>query len=330
MTGKLTAYVKIVLAMSIAGSSVVAGKLLVASFPVFMAAELRFLLAALILTPLLLKLEGFPSLNKREVVILLLQALSGVFLFSIFMLYGLKYTTAVEGGIITSSLPAVVAVLACFTLGEKLSRYTIAGIVLTILGTQVIHLTGTLSEVERGAAPVIGNLFIVGAVIGEAVFIILGKSTANRLSPLAVSTVVSIFGAVLFSPFAIREALTFSFIEVPLQAWLLIGYSGIVVTVIAFILMYQGLKQVPASKAGVLTGALPISTVLLSAMFLKEGISLFHLLGIAAVLTAIYLISKESETEDNRQVQTKSDDMQSSKEQSFQEKRSCVKSQNYF
>ncbi|BAB04109.1 DMT family transporter [Halalkalibacterium halodurans] len=297
MNQTISAQLKIMFAMVIVGSSVVAGKMLVESFPVFLASELRFLIAALILVPMLLKKEGIPTFSKKEVGILFLQALSGVFLFSIFMLYGLMYTTAMEGGIIMSTLPAVVALMAFITLKEKLTRLTIIGILLAVGGTLAINTSGTLSDVERGVAPLLGNLLIIGAVISEALFIIFGKSISQRVSPLAISTMVSVFGVVLFLPFAIYEATRFPLTDVSLNDWLIIFYFGVVVTVIAFVLMYQGIEKVPASTVGVLTGVLPISAVLLSALILKESFSTFHVAGMGLVLAAILLISIDSNVE---------------------------------
>ncbi|MFC0562552.1 DMT family transporter [Halalkalibacter alkalisediminis] len=294
MNERISAHLKIIFAMAIVGSSVVAGKLLVESFPVFLASELRFLIAALILVPLLLKIEGIPAFSKKDIGILFLQALSGVFLFSIFMLYGLKYTTAMEGGIITSTLPAVVAVIAFIMLKEKLTRFTIIGILLAVGGTLAINISGAFSDIERGAAPILGNLLIIGAVIGEALFIIFGKSISKRVSPLAISTMVSVFGVILFLPLAVYEATSFPLTEVSLKDWGLIFYFGVVVTVLAFVLMYQGIEKVPASTAGVLTGVLPISAVLLSSLILKESLSSFHVIGMVLVLAAIYLISVDS------------------------------------
>ncbi|MFD2131190.1 DMT family transporter [Pseudogracilibacillus auburnensis] len=292
MNEHLVPSLKIILAMTIVGSSVVAGKLIVQSFPVFLASELRFLLASIILVPLLIKFEGFPSIRKGDVLILFLQTLSGVFLFNIFMLYGLTRTTAIEGGIITSTIPAVTGGLAFLFLKEKLTKNVIMGILLAVLGTLTINFYGSFSSVERGSSPLFGNLLIFGAVISEALFIIFGKFVAQRVSPLAISTIVSVFGAVLFLPFALYEGNQFKFEEVSITEWGLIFYFGIVVTVIAFILMYQGVSKVPASTAGVLTGVLPMSSVILSVLILGEEISFPHIVGIGFTLTAIYLIAK--------------------------------------
>ncbi|MFI8708739.1 DMT family transporter [Bacillus sp. NPDC077411] len=293
MNKYLIPHLKIALAMTIVGSSVVVGKLIGQSFPVFVASELRFLIATIILVPLLIKFEGIPPIGKKNFLILFLQALFGVFLFNIFMLYGLKSTTAIEGGIITSIIPAVTGWLAFLLLKEKLTKRINVGIMLAVSGTLVINVFGSFPNMEGGSSHVFGNLLIFGAVIGEALFIILGKRVAQQVSPLAVSTIVSAFGVVLFLPFSLYEGSRFQFETVSVSEWGLILYFGIVVTVIAFILMYQGISKVSASTTGVLTSVLPISSIVLSILILGEEISLIHLVGIGMILIAICLISKQ-------------------------------------
>lgn len=134
MSDKAIAYLQLTLAMIIVGSSVVVGKLIVVSVPVFLASGLRFGIASIVLVPLLIKLEGIPSLCRKDLFILFLQALTGVFGFSICLLYGLKFTGAAESGIITSTTPAVIGLISFIFLKEKLGRNNILGIVLAVLG----------------------------------------------------------------------------------------------------------------------------------------------------------------------------------------------------
>lgn len=291
MKGTLIAYIQISLAMMIVGSSVVAGKLIISSFPVFLASELRFIVASLILVPLLLwKEKRFPRIERSVFGILFLQALTGVFLFNIFMLYGLKFTTAVEAGIITSTLPAVIGVIAVLFLKEKLSRTKVIGIVLAVIG---VSLMSILSGGGGNVSSLFGNSLIVGSVLTEALFITLGKAISHKVTPLTISTMMSVFGLILFLPFSIYEGMSFSFSTVDMMDWMNILYFGVVVTVLAFLLMYQGLTKVSASSAGVLTSVLPLSTVMLSFLILKEEILISHLLGMLFVIAAIVILSKD-------------------------------------
>ncbi len=92
--------------------SVVVGKVITTTFPVFLAAALRFAIASAILLPLLLKTtHGIPSLGKKDTCVLFLQAFAGNFLFSILLLYGLKLTSAAESGIILGTVPVVIGLI---------------------------------------------------------------------------------------------------------------------------------------------------------------------------------------------------------------------------
>ncbi len=296
MKQTIVAYIKISLAMAIVGSSVVAGKLILSSFPIFLASEFRFIIATLILIPLLLWQEKrIPVIKPKVLFILFLQALTGVFLFNIFMLYGLKFTTAIEAGVITSTLPAVIGVISFLFLKERLTVKKITGIIFAVIGVLLMNMiSGGTSSVNS----LLGNSLILGAVLTEALFITLGKSVSSKVTPLAISTMMSLFGLILFLPFAIYEARNFTFSTVGIMDWLNILYFGVVITVVAFLLMYQGLSKVSASSAGVLTSMLPLSTVILSFLILKEEILFSHVLGMLFVLAAIFILSKESTTEE--------------------------------
>lgn len=289
------AYIELTLAMVIVGSSVVIGKLIIASFPVFLASALRFGIASVVLVPLLLAKEGKNVvIGKRDWFILFLQAFTGVFLFSIFLLYGLKFTSAAEAGIITSTTPAVVGVISFLFLKEKLTFNKVVGIALAVCGVLLINVLGGVSDTERGPFSLFGNMLIFGAVVGEALFTIFRKLSSNIISPLRTATLMSLLGLAMFSPFALYEAVQFDFSGTTILDWIPVFYYGIVVTVIAFILWFQGVMKVSASVAGVFTGIMPVSAVLLSYMILGEAFAWSHLWGGLCVLVGIGFIVDRS------------------------------------
>ncbi|SDD90063.1 DMT family transporter [Natrinema hispanicum] len=279
--------------MVIVGSSVVVAKIIVADFPIFLANELRFLIAASILVPLyLLTNDGLPQYSKRDTAILASQAFTGVFLFNVLLFYGIQFTNAAEAGIITSTTPAFVAVIAVVFLNDQLTRNTVLGVSFTVLGILAIEVLGSGSGVGRGPNPLFGNFLIFGAVLGEALFTILGKAVSDRISPLEITTAASVFGVLLFLPFALYELTWFDVGTVPAVAWIPIVYYGVVVTVVAFMLWFRGVAMVPASTAGVFTGMLPVSAVLLSYLLLGEPFLWSHVVGIICVVAGIVHASR--------------------------------------
>lgn len=287
---QFAAYVQLFLAMAIVGSSVVAGKILTESLPVMLASTLRFAIASCVLMIFLFIKEKKISLpSKKELTILFFQTLTGVFFFSVFLLYGLKHTGAIEAGLITGTLPAVIATLAFFVLKDKLKLKQILGILITVFGSILLNIFG--GEISSGPRfSLLGGSLVFGAVICEALFTILGKMLSKRLSPLMIATMVSLLGFLLFLPFGVWEGYHFDFSKTSLSDWSLVLYFAIVVTVGAFWLFYSGLSHVSASMAGAFMAFIPLSAVLLSACVLHEPIQSIHLIAGSCVIGGILLL----------------------------------------
>lgn len=266
---------------------------MVSEFPVFLGDALRFGLASLILLPMLVANERrLPRVNAKEGGTLFLQAFTGVFGFSVSLLFGLKLTGAAESGIVTSTTPVVIALLSLLIFRETLTHVKWLGIGLTVLGMAVIQFSPATGESESGNEQWLGPLLVFGAVIGEALFSILGKSLSKRLTPLAIATYVIVLGFFMFLPFALGEGVHFDFSSVSLAGWAVMGYYAVVVTVIGFLLWYSGLAQVPASTVAGFTGLVPITALLFSYWLLDEAFAWSHLLGMGFVLGGIWLTAK--------------------------------------
>lgn len=287
------AYARLATAMILVGSSVVAAKLIVATIPPFIAGAGRFAIATALLVPLLLLREGRPpALPRRDWAILALQAFTGIFLFYLLLLFGLRLTTATEAGVITGTTPAVTALLSVLILRERAGPLRWIGIGLAALGAVAASVPVGASVPSDAAASLLGNLLVFGAVCGEASFTLGSKAISSRATPLFNATAISAIGLAFFLPPALIEARGFAFAAVPLVAWLTVAYTGTVVTVLAFTLWFSGVARVPASVAAGFTGLLPTSAILLSALVLREPLTLQHLIAVAAVLLGLTLLTR--------------------------------------
>jgi len=292
MKSKLLAYLQLALAMILVGSSVVVGKILTVSVPVFLASGMSLLVALFILLPLMLRENnGIPKLKTGDLRMMFLQALLGTFLYRIFLLYGLRYTGAIESGIITSTEPAVVAILSLIFLKEKLGLNKILGITLSVGGIMVMNLIGNQNGFAITNMALIGSILVFGSVIGEAMFTILAKPVSKTITPLITSTMVTLFGFLMFLPFGLYEMSNFNIFQMSIIEIATTAYYGVFVTAIAFMLWFNGLKKVEASVAGMFTGFIPVSAVLLSYLILGEEVGTSHILGGFLILLSILIIT---------------------------------------
>ena len=95
--------------MALVGSYVALSKPLVAVFPVFLLAWLRFGIATVAMAAWLKRPADEQPLRPTTKKLLFLESFLGNFMFSICMLYGVSMTSASSAGVILSAIPAMVA-----------------------------------------------------------------------------------------------------------------------------------------------------------------------------------------------------------------------------
>lgn len=281
-------YVYLALAMMLVGANIGFGKAVIAVVPVLVFALLRFVIAVIVMAPQFFK--AAPRLARHEWLTLFGQAFFGTFLFTLCMLYGVQHTTATAAGVITSTLPAAVAILSRLILKEKLQARTLASIVLAIAGIAVLNLSKSDSG-DSGGTPLVGNLFIIAAVLCEATYVVLSKRLTQTLSPLRITAYSHLFGLLLMLPIGLTAALSFDFSVVTASMWLLIIWYAVAASVIVFWLWLTGTKHVQANVAGIFTALMPLAAAFIGVVFLHESLGWAHLAALVLVLTGIAVAS---------------------------------------
>ena len=278
-------------AMSLAGSSVVVGKVLVASVPVFLAAFGSLLVAFACMVPLMYgRFHEVRLLTRREWFYLFLQGLCGIVLFRVFTLYGLHSTGAVQAGIITGTTPAVLAVLSLLLLGERLSARATLGVILAMAGCLVINIFAQGAGGEGVGNSPIGSLLVGAAVVCEALFTIFRKRIARTVSA-TVNTAVLIFCSLLLLAIPAAWDLYHLTAAVSPAALLAILYYGVFATVVAYLLWTAAVGRVTGATAGAATAAMPASSVVLAVLFLGERLHWHHLAGCLLIIAGILVTS---------------------------------------
>lgn len=281
------AFLQLAGAMALVGANIPVAKAAVVFIPVFIFSMIRYAVSVAILLPFLKHEPGgrFADLTRPQWGLLVLQAISGGLFYMVCMLYGLKFTSAMTAGIITSTVPLMVALLAVLLLGEKLGARTVLALGLAVLGILAVNTASPRPEIASW--PLLGNLLVGCAVIAESLFVIFARRMAGDLSPFRMAFIINAMGLILAAPFAAAEMISFSFRDLPLQVWLLPVFYALTSSVMALVLWYRGLAVVPASKAAIFTSTFPISAVAVSVAFLGEEPQLAHFAGLGCVVFAI-------------------------------------------
>jgi drug/metabolite transporter (DMT)-like permease len=284
-----------IFSFTLAGSSVVAAKLVAGRLGIFTITTVSLLFAFLLLAILCFKdLQRYiRTITHRELIPLLLQAFFGIFLFRMFLLWGLQHTDAGEAGILTGATPAITTLLAIILLKERINRIKLMGIICTVCGILILQNIMTL---EKGLSSThfFGNILILCAAACESTFNILSRAFALKQEkikkPIIQTTIVTGF-ALLFStiPALFEHPLT-SLKTINTAEWIALVWYGIFVTGIAFICWYAGINRSDAITAAAFSGLMPFTSALLAAILLKETIGVNHWVGGSLIIMGMLLI----------------------------------------
>ncbi|MCU0928729.1 MAG: DMT family transporter [Burkholderiaceae bacterium] len=281
------AYASLAASMALVGSYVGLSKLLLAAFPVFLLAWLRFGIAAVAMAHWVRRAPGEAPLTRHDRRLLFWESFLGNFLFSICMLYGVLYTSAVAAGVVMAALPAAVALLSRVFLGERIVPRVAAGIACAVAG--IALLAWVKGGDDAASAPWWGYALLVAAVLCEASYVVIGKRLTGNVSPRRISALINLWGLALVTPLGLWQASRFDFGAVGAPTWALLVFYALAASMVTVWLWMRGLRQVAASRAGVFTVMLPISAALVGVVVLGEPFGGGHLLAFALALTGLLL-----------------------------------------
>ncbi|ABO55277.1 DMT family transporter [Burkholderia vietnamiensis] len=282
----------LILSMLLVGSNVGIGKSIVVFVPVAILATLRFVIAIAVLWPLFSPVK-MRAVRRAEWLNLFLQAFFGTFMFTLLMLNGVQRTSAVAAGVITSTIPAIVALFAWLILREKPNGRALVSIALAIAGVVTINLangnSGNAGSASAGSLT--GNLLMLGAVCCESIYVILSRRLTQTLAPIDICAYTHLFGLFLMLPLGAGALWHFDYASVPAGTWGLVVWYGLSASIFSFWLWMKGIRHVPGSLAGVFSAVLPVAAAAYGIAFLGERPTLAHGVALACVVTGIVLAS---------------------------------------
>lgn len=294
----------LICAFILAGTSVISAKYVTGKLGTFTITAVSLFFALIFLVPLCIKqlVLYIRQMSLRNFLFLSLQALCGIFLFRLFLLGGLKYTSAAEVGVLIGTTPAITALLAIVVLMEPVYSKNLAGILCSMGGVLIIQgllVPGNSFSLEH----IGGNMLVLCAAASESVFNTLSRISAvntateqkDLSNPVAQTAIVSAIALVLcLIPTAFENPLK-ELSGIGLTGWIALFWYDVFVTALAFICWYSGIKQCGAFTAAAFSGLMPFTSMLLSVIILGENTDYLQWLGGFLVIIGMILIGTKGE-----------------------------------
>lgn len=287
MNKRLSAIILLVVAMIIWGSAFAVTKASLAEVPPVLFALLRYLIASILLIAFVV-FGGKSAKMPRPVpwFAIVLMGASGVFLYTIAYNISLVYTSASQGALVQSFIPAVTALLAAFFLKESLSPIRLFGIGISIAG---IFLIMFFAEANADAPnSFLGNLIMLLSVVLWAAYTLFAKRLAE-FDPLVITTGATIAGTILLIPAAIFELGGESFPQISASGWTGIIYLGVFSSAVAMLLYNRSLQYLDAGQTANFLNLMPVVAVLIAVVFLGESPTFWQIAGGILVLLGVWV-----------------------------------------
>jgi drug/metabolite transporter (DMT)-like permease len=272
------------------GGTWVAGRIAVGEVSPLATASWRFLLAALVLGSVLRWTEGWPRWQRRDWLGVTALGASGIFLYNICFLYGLKFIEAGRGALVVALTPAVIALADWLLFGAPMSKRRFAGVLIAMAGCLLVVTRGDIHLLTSGAVGA-GEALILGCVVLWAAYTFIGRRVNQHISPLAATFGASLTGWAMLTIAALVDGSLFALDRLHFDGAASIVFLGILGTALSFTWYAAAVRDIGPTRAGMFINLVPVFGVLLGAMMLQERLSVATYLGGAIVVLGVLTLN---------------------------------------
>lgn len=264
----------------------IGGRFVADALPPTLLNTIRWLISSVILFSLLFY-------QKKRVPLLtywkefLISGFFGIFAFSTLLYWGLNYLTASQVGMITAFTPISILLFAFLILKERLSVHGLIGTIISVSGV-IILFVGKLNG--DGSFSWLGGIIIIFACLSWGIYTALGKKYSKTFDGLTFLTGASFYGTIL-SLLSCIGTVRLENIHMTLEIWLVIFYVSTFASVVAFLAWQYGVQQVGASYSAPYMNLMPVFTIILGVILLKETVSILSIIGGGIAIVGALLAS---------------------------------------
>lgn len=277
---KVQDMLELLLLSALWGSSFLFMRTATPEFGAFALVELRTVIAAVCLFPVLLFARKWTDMKLYWRPILVIGMINTAIPFSLFS-YATVHLGAGFGSVLNATAPMFGAIVAYLWLKENLSNVAVIGLVIGFIGVVVLSAARMELNFNLAIFPILAALSATCAYGFAACYT---KRNLAGVSTLAIATGSQIFAALALLPFAIA---TWPVVIPATDAWIQVIFLGVACTGLAYILYFRLIANVGASKAITVAYLIPVFGVFWGVTFLDESLSLSLVVGAGLILLGV-------------------------------------------
>ncbi len=284
-------YIMLVIAALIFASNHVIGRYLNDVLPPFGTAFWRFAIGAVVTLPFagLAFVKNWAHLRANFCFFLFLSLLfvplgNGL----IYLSY--QWTTATNGGVVTTVQPAVTVLLSALIFGDLINKKQGIGLIIATIGVIVILSKGNIESLLQLKFN-IGDLTLILAMVAAALYNVLLRKVPREITIPVLLFTVQILGTLVSLPIYLAETYFFRPMPVNGEIILTLLWIGIAVTSLAVGMNNAVVRNLGANKASISNYLRSLFTALLAILLIGETFEVYHGIAFILVVSGIWLLS---------------------------------------
>ena len=202
--------------------------------------------------------------------------------------WGVKYISSGLGAIIGAIVPLWIVIISFFR-GERLSRLSVIGLIISFCGVCVIfydHLSDFLIPSFR-----FGILISLFSTLTWAFGTLYTKKKATTFNPYFSLGLQMFLSSILVFAYTGATGISIPLSEIPAISWWSIGYLVLFGSVLTFIAFIYALQNLPAEISSNYSYINPIIAVILGAIIFGEDLNAAIVIGGFVILSGLYMIN---------------------------------------
>ena len=286
--GGKSGHLILIASMVLMGTAYVSAKFALRVTEPFTTAFFRFLIASLVMWPILFGLKLKQTIRKEHAGLLIRHALFHTTFYFALQYTGMQFTSTTNTALITNTRPIILALLAVIFLRERFSIIQWGALLLAFAGVVLI-----LRDPYANFVPthLRGDFLILLTAVSGALGIMFLKQLLEHYHPFTILVYQATIGMFGLLPLALYERGGYLFAgEI---AWIPIIYMAVFLTFGSQVLLNVGLSKLPVSVSGVYLFLVPAASVVYAYFLLDEPVTWRLVIGGLLILTGTYVINNK-------------------------------------
>ena len=275
------------------GSNTIASRLAVGEVSPMLLIFFRWGFVVVILLSLYWRqmIDEWPIIRPRLKWLLIMGG-CGLSLFNAFFYIAAHSTTAVNLGIIQSTMPGMILLGSFMFFGDRINRLQFSGLLLTLLGVGVIVTQGSLEQLMQLTFNH-GDLLMIFACSFYAMYTV-GLKSRPKISGMVMLAYFSVAAFLMTIPLMIFESFIYGTVMPGVKGFALVFYIAMVPSFLSQIFFMRGVDLIGPGSAGLYANLVPIFSAIMAVLLLSEEFALFHLAAMLLVFGGIGLFEYQS------------------------------------